>query len=354
MKALIVKELNALPVYGEHPSPQPKKNEVLVRIHAAALNHRDLFITQGLYASIQLPVILGSDGAGEVDTAKGHLPAFAPAGRSFSEGGKATAHPPSFAEATAGKRVLLYPALDWGDSPNYQGKTFRVLGMPENGTFAEQICIPKQNVFPVPEHLNWEQAAALPLAGLTAWRTLFSRCRLKKGEKVLITGIGGGVALTAMQLAVAAGAVVFVSSGSDDKIERAVQLGARGGANYREPGWDKRLKQEAGGFDVIIDSAAGDGFALFPGICNPGARIGLYGGSLGKVNGLSMQPVFWKQISILGSTMGSPREFRAMLAFVEKHAIVPVVDSVFPLAEGAKAFERMEKGEQFGKVVVRL
>ncbi len=300
--------------------PQAGKGEAIVDLHAAALNHRDLFITQGLYAGIRYPCIFGSDGAG----------------------------------TWKGKRVVIYPALEWGDNPGFQGKNFRVLGMPDNGTFAEQISIPRSNVFAMPEHLDWQQAAALSLAGLTAWRTLFSRCRLKKGEKVLITGIGGGVALTALQLAVAAGARVFVSSSSEEKIRKSVELGAEAGINYREDGWDKKLKQEAGGFDVIVDSAAGNGFATFPALCNPGARIGIYGGTLGKIDGLSMQPVFWKQISILGSTMGSPREFRQMLAFVEKHRIVPVVDSVFPISEGNAAFDRMTRGEQFGKIVLRI
>jgi NADPH:quinone reductase-like Zn-dependent oxidoreductase len=177
---------------------------------------------------------------------------------------------------------------------------------------------------------------------------------LRRGEKVLITGIGGGVALTALQLAAAAGAAVFVTSSSNEKIQKALRMGAKGGENYREEGWDKRLKQATGGFDVIVDSAAGDGFAAFPGLCNPGARIGVYGGSLGKINGLSMQPVFWKQISILGSTMGSPREFGAMLNFVRQHQIVPVVDSVFPLPEGNAALEKMAKGEQFGKIVLSM
>ncbi|MFN0175311.1 MAG: zinc-binding alcohol dehydrogenase family protein [Saprospiraceae bacterium] len=320
MKALIIKQVNAAPVFSDTVDPIAGKNEALVSIRAAALNHRDLFITQGQYAGIKTPCILGSDGAGE----------------------------------WRGNRVLLYPALEWGNNPNFQGKNFRVLGMPENGCFAEQICIPHKNIFPVPEHLDWEQAAALPLAGLTAWRTLFSRCKLKKGEKVLITGIGGGVALTALQFGVAAGADVFVTSGNAEKIKRAIIMGAKGGANYREEDWDKQLKQDTGGFDVIIDSAGGNNFALFPALCKPGARLGFYGGSLGKVNGLSLQPLFWKQISLLGSTMGSPREFRAMLAFVQKQEIVPVVDSVFPLSEGAKAFEKMEKGKQFGKIVLRV
>jgi len=319
LKALIVNQLNAPPVWAEMPDPRPNEAEVIINIKAAALNHRDLFITKGQYAGIQTPSILGSDGAGEWN----------------------------------GTQVILYPALAWGDNPTYQSKEFRVLGMPENGTFAEQISIPKSNIFPMPEHLNWEQAAALPLAGLTAWRTLFSRCQLKKGEKVLITGIGGGVALTALQFAIAAGAEVFVTSSTSAKIEHATKLGAKGGANYRESDWDKRLKQEAGGFDVIIDSAGGDGFALLPSLCNPGARVGFYGGTQGKVNGLSLQPLFWKQISLLGSTMGSPQEFQTMLDFVQKHKIVPVVDSVYPMSAGAKAFEKMSLGEQFGKIVLK-
>lgn len=125
----------------------PAKGQVLVQLHAAALNHRDVYITKGQYAGIQLPCILGSDGAGEY----------------------------------RGRRVLIFPSLDWGDDPRAQGRQFRVLGMPDNGTFAEQICVPKNHIRPVPEHLTWEEAA-LPLAGLTAWRTLMTRCQLKKGS----------------------------------------------------------------------------------------------------------------------------------------------------------------------------
>jgi NADPH:quinone reductase-like Zn-dependent oxidoreductase len=320
MKALILQQIHQPLEYGECADPGGDKDSVVVQLMSAAVNHRDVFITQGLYAGIKTPVILGSDGAGEY----------------------------------RGRRVLLYPALEWGDQTTHQGKSFRVLGMPENGTFAEQIAIPRKNLFSMPEHLNWEQGAALPLAGLTAWRTLFSRCRLKKGEKVLITGIGGGVALMALQFAVAAGAEVTVTSGSDEKLEKARALGAHHTANYREEGWDKRLKQTAGGFDVVIDSAAGDGFSMLVGLANPGARIGIYGGTLGKVGGLSLQPVFWKQISILGSTMGSPQEFGEMLKFVGQHRIIPVVDSVFELKDGNAGLERMDKGEQFGKIVFRV
>lgn len=320
MNALVFNASHQALEYKQVPDLSPGPDNIVVQMKAAALNHRDLFIMQGLYANIKAPCILGSDGVGEYN----------------------------------GRKVLLYPALDWGDNPNFQAKTFRVLGMPEDGTYAEQIATAESNIFPAPEHLSYEQAAALPLAGLTAWRCLFSRCQLKKGEKVLITGIGGGVALTALQFALATGAEVYVTSGTNQKIAKAVELGAIHGENYREEAWDKKLKQASGGFDVIIDSAGGDGFARFPSMCHPGARIGFYGGTTGKVNGLSLQSVFWKQISLLGSTMGSPEEFEAMLAFVAQHKIKPVVDSVFELSDGNAAIERMREGGQFGKIVLRI
>lgn len=320
MKALIFTEINKALELQDIPVPEEGNGLVRVDIKAAALNHRDLFITQGLYANIKTPCILGSDGAGEYE----------------------------------GEKVVCYPALDWGDETAFQGPQFRVLGMPENGTFAESILLPKANVLPMPAHLTFQQAAALPLAGLTAWRALISRCQVQKGEKVLISGVGGGVALMALQLAMAKGAEVYVTSGSEEKIAKAINLGAINGENYRDEGWDKRLKAASGGFDVIIDSAGGDGFSRFASLCNPGARIGFYGGTLGKVNNLSLQPLFWKQVSLLGSTMGSPKEFRDMLAFVEIHKIVPVVDSVFSLEDGNLAMERMQGGGQFGKIVLEI
>ena len=320
MKALVLKKLYQALEYQDVEIPPPVSGEVLVRLFAAALNRRDWWITQGQYSKIQLPVILGSDGAGEY----------------------------------RGKAVVINPSLDWGDDPRFQGKSYRILGLPENGTFAEYVRVPRNNLAPMPAHLGWEEAAALPLAGLTAYRVLFTRCRLRAGERVLISGVGGGVALMAMQFALAAGAEVFVTSGSAEKIEKAMRMGAKGGKNYREIDWDKHLKAETGGFDVIIDSAGGDEFAAFPGLCKPGARIGVYGGSLGKINGLSPQILYWKQISILGSTMGAPAEFRKMLAFVERHKIVPAVDSVFPLDQGNVALDRMGESGQFGKIVLRI
>lgn len=320
VKSLELQEIGKPLVLTARPIPEETPGWAVVRLRAAALNHRDYWITQGQYAQIRLPAVLGSDGAGEWQ----------------------------------GQPVVIYPALDWGDDPAMPGRAFRVLGMPEEGTFAEYIRIPRTHLFPKPDHLTWEEAAALPLAGLTAFRVLFSRCQLRAGERVLITGIGGGVALMVCQLALAAGATVFVTSSSEEKIRRAVQMGAAGGVSYRTSDWARQLRELAGGFDVIIDSAGGKAFALLPGLCHTGARIGIYGGGQGKIQDLSPQVIFWKQISILGSSMGSPQEFEHMLDFVQRHQIVPVVDSIFPLADGNAALQRLASGQQFGKIVLAI
>lgn len=318
MKALILNQKDAPLHYGEAPMPEAARGEVLVQLHAAALNRRDWWITQGQYPGIVYPIILGSDGAGVAE----------------------------------GREVILNPAFDWGENPAYPSKSFQILGLPKNGTFAEWVAVPHRQVYDKPAHLNMEQAAALPLGGLTAFRAVFTKGQLRAGEKVLVTGAGGGVALLAIQLALAAGAQVWVTSGSDEKIERTRNMGCQGGVNYREADWSKQLQQQAGGFDLIVDSAGGEGFGLFPKICNPGARIVTYGGTLGPISSLSPQPVFWKQLSILGTSMGTDQEFADMVQFVSQHRIVPVVDRVYALEDGQSAFDQIGKGGQFGKVVV--
>lgn len=321
MKALVLNQLHQSLDYQEVTLPKASHSQVIVELKAAALNHRDVYISQGLYPGIQFPTILGSDGAGRV----------------------------------GGREVVILPSIDWGKNGAAPGPNFRILGLPENGTFAEAVAVPKANIFSKPGHLSFEEAAALPLAGLTAWRAVFTKNQLKKGEKMLISGIGGGVALMALQLAVAAGAEVFVTSGSAEKLEKAIKMGAKSGANYREEGWEKQLKKESGdGFDVVIDSAGGDGFVKLVSLMRAGARLATYGGSLGKINGLSPQVIFWKQISIFGTSMGSPREFSAMLNFVGRHEIRPVVDSVFPLERGNEALQKMAGGGQFGKIVLSI
>lgn len=321
MKALVLVGKNEPLAYQEVEIPQDTEGSVVVKLRAAALNHRDVWIQKGLYAGLKYPTILGSDGAGELPD---------------------------------GSAVILHPAKDWGDNPHFQGKNFEILGLPSDGTFAEYIRIPSDCVAPKPAHLSFEQAAALPLAGLTAFRALFTRCQAKKGDKVLISGIGGGVALFALQYAVAIGCDVWVTSSSEEKIEKAVQLGAKGGFNYKTEAWAKVAQAETGGFDVVIDGAVGAGFSELVKACAAGARLCFYGGTAGALTGVSPQIVFYKQLTIMGSTMGSPEEFGQMIDFVAKHEIVPIIDATYDLADGNAALQYMDSGQQFGKIVLTI
>ena len=254
-----------------------------------------------------------------------------------------------------GKEVIINPSLGWGELTGYQDpERFRILGLPDDGTFAEYVKVPVENLVEKPAHLSFEEAAALPLAGVTAFRALMTRAGVRAGEKVLITGIGGGVALFALQFAVAAGAEVIVTSGSVEKLDKAMAMGAAGGANYTEKGWVEKLKSLAGAFDVIIDGAAGDGVNDLFDLAMPGGRVVLYGATRGNPSGVVARRVFWKQLNVLGSTMGSPEDFRSMIAWVSEHRIRPVVDRVFPFKEGEAAFRWMDDGMQFGKIVISI
>jgi NADPH:quinone reductase-like Zn-dependent oxidoreductase len=311
--------------------PVPQAGEALVELRAAALNHRDVWIKKGQYAGLKFPCIPGSDGAGVV-TAVG-------AGADAS---------------WVGREVVINPCFDWGSSDAAQGPNFTILGLPRDGTLADKIAVPAAQLSLKPSHLSFEEAAALPLSGLTAWRALVSRARTGKGDRVLVTGIGGGGALFALQFAVSSGNEVWVTSSSDEKIARAVKLGAHGGFRYDREGWAAEAAKAPGPFDVIIDSAGGAGFGSLIDIAAPGGRIAFFGATRGNLPELILRKVFWKQISILGTSMGSAADWSAMTAFVDRHSLRPVVSDVFPFARAAEAFELMERGGQFGKIVVRL
>ena len=251
------------------------------------------------------------------------------------------------------KEVIINPGMNWGNNPNFHDRHFKILGLPDNGTFAEYVKVSAEYLYEKPAYLSFEEAASIPLAGLTAYRALFTRGQVKQGDKVLITGIGGGVALMVLKMALAIGADVYVTSGSDEKIERAVALGAKLGVNYKISSWYKLFQSAVEGLDVIIDSAAGDDFKHLIELANPGGKIVFYGGTQGPISTLNPQKIFWKHLSILGTTMGTQKEFAAMLSLFETHKIKPVIDEVFDMADAEKAIRKMDNAAQFGKIVLR-
>lgn len=331
MKALILEGINEKLICKETERPVLQSGEVLVRVAAAAVNHRDLWIQKGQYAGLKFPIILGSDGCGTVEAVADEVHAD-----------------------WIGKEVVINPSMNWGSNPRVQQKEYAILGLPDNGTFAQYVKVLAKQLHAKPEHLNAAQAAAIPLAGLTAYRALVVRARARAGETVLITGIGGGVALFALQFAVAMGCNVYVTSGSDEKIKRAIELGAKGGINYKTTDWHKTLVQESGGFDAIVDGACGDTFAKLTEVAKPGGRIVFYGATLGAFNSGVPAKIFWKQLDILGSTMGNDEEFAEMIQLVANHKIVPVVDNVFKMEDAFNALEKMEQSSQFGKLVIQI
>lgn len=319
MKALALLETKSPLKYGDHPEPKPQPGEALVEICAAALNRRDYWITQGMYPGVQTPCILGSDGAGKVGD----------------------------------REVILCPSLNWGDSEKVQGAGYQILGMPKDGTFAERIAYPEALIYDKPEHLSFEAAAALPLAGLTAYRALMVQGEMQPGQRLLISGIGGGVATFALSFALAHGVEVYVTSSSEEKIQKAMELGAKAGVNYREKEWRKQFLADHGPVDLVLDSAGGPGYNDLLKILKPGGAIVNYGATAGPPAQLDMFTIFWNQIRIIGSTMGSRADFKAMLDFVTRHEIRPQVDQVFPLSEGSALVQSMAEMQQFGKLVLR-
>jgi zinc-binding alcohol dehydrogenase/oxidoreductase len=311
--------------------PMPGPGEILVELRSAALNRRDVFLRKGVAPS-PLPVIPGSDGAGVV--------------RALGDGASG---------ATVGDEVIILPSLSWGDREDAPGPGFRILGGPDDGTYAELITVPAENVFAKPKRLSWHQAAALPLAGLTAWRALMTRGRLRSGDTVLVLGIGGGVATFALHIAKAAGARVIVTSSSDEKIARAAEMGAMGGVNYTDPEWVANAKALAGpnGIDIVIDSV-GSTWPDSVAALRPGGRMVCFGGTGGRGAELQVRAVTYGQVDILGTTMGSPREFARLLAAVDAQTWDPVIDSVRLLAEAAAAHAREEAGQHFGKLVLEI
>jgi len=342
MKALFIAAHGGLDAleYGERPSPAPGPGEVLVRIEAAALNRLDLFVLAGIPGvPIALPHVPGADGAGVVEALGAGVAGPAP-----------------------GTRVVIQPGLSCGACEFCRAGeqslcvSFRILGEHLPGTFAELVAVPAANVYPAPPGLPVEQAAAFPLAGLTAWRLLVTRAALRPGETVLIHGIGGGVATFALQVAKLCGASrVIVTSSSEAKRTRALAMGADDAIDSKaDVGKRVRELTKKRGVDVVVDSVGAATWKHSLVAAARGGRIVTPGATSGPNPEEEIRHIFWKQLSILGSTMGTDAEFAALLAAVGAGRIVPVVDSVFPLAEGRKAYEKMQKADGLGKIVLKV
>ncbi|EAU80627.1 hypothetical protein CC1G_10194 [Coprinopsis cinerea okayama7 len=327
----------------EYPLPERlEPGQVLVKINAVAFNHKDVWIRKGLYPGITPGSFYGGDGAGEV-IASGN---------------------PN--DPLVGKRVIMTPSRGWWSDPIApEDPKFYPLGgavTKLGGTFSEYIVLERQHLIPTPKHLDDIHAAAWPLGGVTAWRATMVNAQVKAGQNVLITGIGGGVALIALQLAVAAGASVYVTSGNPEKIQKAISLGAKGGVNYKDKNWPAKLreliqKQKKGALlDSVIDSGGADILTQVTKVklLKPGGKVVCYGMTAGPTITMTMREVLQNQ-QLIGSTMGSHKDLEDATAFLEKHQIVPIVSHVldgFELAE--QGFDLINRGDQFGKVVIKV
>lgn len=329
MKALILNEDKTLNL-SDTPKPEAGQGEVIVAIKASALNHRELWIQKGLYPGMSLPCILGADGAGIVTELGANVDSD-----------------------WQNKEVIIYPGYGWGTDGVAPTKSFRVLGMPDPGTIAEYIKVPLENLVEKPNYLSWGEAAAIPVASLTAWRALVRHGNITSESKVLITGIGGGVAQAGLSLAKAHGATVYVTSSSADKINQAIAQGAAGGVNYKDEDWQLQLKELTGGIDIVLDSSPTPILDTYLKFMKYGGRIVVYGSTGAPKTTISISKFFLRHIQFIGTAMGSPQEFRDLLAFMEEHEIRPMVDSEYTLDKAVEAMEALRAGKQVGKIVLR-
>ena len=312
-------------VPAEVPDPQPGEGEARVDLVAAALNRRDYWIRIG--RKVELPVVLGSDGAGIVSALGAGVESVA-----------------------VGDEVVINPSLEWGADEEASGPDFRILGVPGQGTYAERIVVRAEQLRPRPAGYSWIESAALPLAGLTAWRVLVTHARAGPGRTILVPGAGGGVATFLVQIAVALGARVVVTAGSAEKLERARPLGAAAGAVYTDPDWPASL----GPVDAVADSVGAPVWEGAFRALRPGGVLVNFGDTARESASVELATLYFKHLRVQGTTMGSPREFDALLAHAADASWRPVVDSVFPLRDAAAAHERLESPERFGKVVLAI
>ncbi|MBI3828351.1 MAG: zinc-binding dehydrogenase [Planctomycetes bacterium] len=343
MRAVFIKDFggNEKVQVGELPEPEPGRGEVRIAVKAGALNHLDIWVRKGRPGlELKKAHVLGSDAAGVVDK--------------IGEG---------VTTLNVGDEVVVNPGVSCmtcefcrrGD--HSECPSFKLLGFQLEGMYAEKVLVPACNLGPKPKHLNWEEAAALNLSHITAWRMLFTRARFKAGETVLLHGIGGGVALAALQLVKLMGGEAIVTSSSDEKLARAKELGAAAGVNYKtssDPGADVKKLTGGRGADIAIDSAGAATLPVSFAALRRGGRIVTCGVTSGPEAKINIQMLYWNHISFMGSTMGSHEDHRALLRAVSHTQLRPIMDRVFPLRDAAQALARMEAGEQFGKIALTV
>jgi zinc-binding alcohol dehydrogenase/oxidoreductase len=306
--------------------PVAAPGEVLIRVHASALNHLDVWVRKGL-PSVPKPRILGADGAGVVEALGKGVEGF-----------------------DLGDRVVINPGIEAGDG------TIHVIGEHGDGTNAELIAVPATNVYPIPGDLSFEEAAAFPLVFETAYRMLVARARLLEGEWVLLWGIGGGVSTAGLAIAKALGARTIVTSSSDAKLDRARELGADVTVNHADGDVKAAVKEATAGqgVDVVVEHVGEATWRTSLDVAARDGRIAVCGATSGPNPPAALHRIWWKQLTILGSTMGTKADFEGAYDLIASGRARPVVDEVVPLAEIRTAHARLEAGEQLGKIVLRV
>ncbi len=342
MKALVFEEhggIDNLKV-KDVPEPKIKKNEVLIKIKRAAFNHLDLFVLRGWKGlEVSFPHICGADGTGKVVDVGEEVKNF-----------------------KVGDEILINPGIScMSCSFCLKGehslcKSFGILGEQFPGTFAEFLAIPYYNLTLAPEHLNEEERAALPLTFLTAHRMLRSKAKIKAGDLILIHGISSGVSLACLLLAKVSGCKVIVTSSKEESLEKAIKFGADYKINYKKENVLKRVMEitSGEGVDFVVDSVGRETWLTSLKILKKGGAILTCGATSGPNPEEEIRLIFWKQISIYGSTMSSISEFQEMVKIVKENKIKPIIDSVFPLEEGREGYKKLEEGKHFGKIVLSL
>jgi len=339
VKAAVIREYGDASVFRleDVTDPVPRPGEVVVALRAASVNRRDRGIRAGSLVPRAIggqseqpptfPLILGSDGAGVVEA--------------LGDG---------VAMVSVGDEVVINPSLNWGDSNESPGSAWETLGVPRPGTYAEKIAVPAEFVAPKPARLTWAEAAAVPLAGLTAWRAVVTKAGVASGDRVLVPGVGSGVATFVVQFACALGCEVVVTSSSEEKLARAREIGAADGLLYTADGWPARV----GTVDVVIDSIGEPIWAALGEFLRPGGRLVSYGRTAGSVVPLEIAKFFHAQWTFLGTANGSPAEFGAMIEHIDAAGWRPVVDSVYSLADISEAHARLDARDRFGKVAIAI